>query len=185
MTYTFDNYTNTGIRATLAATKNWMLPGRPLRSAPRRCPGMSVKQSRIHSRTRSIPAATMPKDPGALAERHRRRALDQRQRQRQCLRRRRRHQQRPVGLQQPAMDRNYLLPQVQRPVAHLVRSRTTCTKTMCPTLNIPPSSKRSSANGGTPFSPQYMPFNSPGLAQCSNAARARLYARLPDLSCTI
>ena len=25
-------------------------------------------------------------------------------------------------------------------------------------------------NGGTPFSPQYMPFNAPGLAQCSNAA---------------
>jgi hypothetical protein len=24
--------------------------------------------------------------------------------------------------------------------------------------------------GGTPFSPQYMPFNAPGLAQCSNAA---------------
>ena len=25
MTYTFDNYTNTGIQTTLAVTKNWML----------------------------------------------------------------------------------------------------------------------------------------------------------------
>ncbi|WP_204267712.1 hypothetical protein, partial [Citrobacter koseri] len=24
--------------------------------------------------------------------------------------------------------------------------------------------------GGTPFSPQYLPFNAPGLAQCSSAA---------------
>ena len=27
------------------------------------------------------------------------------------------------------------------------------------------------ANGGTPFSPQYMPFNAPDMAQCSNASQ--------------
>ena len=39
--------------------------------------------------------------------------------------------------------------------------------------------------GGTPFSPQYMPFNAPGLAVCANAAIVSLYgaksARRRDL----
>jgi hypothetical protein len=65
MTYTFDNYTNTGLQATLAATKNWMLQL-----------GVSVGSDTMPWNYKAtianpapnplFPGATMPKDPGAV-----------------------------------------------------------------------------------------------------------------------
>jgi len=65
MTYTFDNYTNTGIEATLAATKNWIfqfgftagteaMPWHVGATIPNPIPNALY------------PGATMPKDPGAV-----------------------------------------------------------------------------------------------------------------------
>jgi putative OmpL-like beta-barrel porin-2 len=65
MTYTFDNYTNTGIQATLAATKNWTLQL-----------GLSVGSDTMPWNYKATianpfpnplyPGNTMPKDPGAV-----------------------------------------------------------------------------------------------------------------------
>ena len=68
-----------------------------------------------------------------------------------------------VGLQQPAMGRPDLLSQVQRLLAHRLRnlehSRERCAEPQ-------QSGGRSLiiAGGGTPFSPQFMPFNAPNAA---------------------
>ncbi len=42
MTYTFDNYTNTGLRCDAGGEQELDNPGRPLGSEPSRCPGMSA-----------------------------------------------------------------------------------------------------------------------------------------------
>ena len=65
MTYTFDNYTNTGIQTTLAVTKNWMIQL-----------GVSVGSDTLPWNVGATipnpipnplyPNATMPKDPGAV-----------------------------------------------------------------------------------------------------------------------
>src|SRR3984893_17168310 len=65
MTYTFDNYTNTGIQGTLAVTKNWMLQL-----------GVSVGSDTMPWNAGATianpfpnplyPGTTMPKDPGAV-----------------------------------------------------------------------------------------------------------------------
>src|SRR6516165_937371 len=65
MTYTFDNYTNTGVQTTLAVTKNWMLQL-----------GVSVGSDTMPWHAGAtipnpfpnplFPGVTMPKDPGAV-----------------------------------------------------------------------------------------------------------------------
>ena len=120
MTYTFDNYTNTGIQTTLGGDQELDVAARPLGRqrhhalACRRDDSESVPEP-------ALSGSHHAEGSGRGAQRYRRRALDQRQRQRQRLRGGRRPQRRPVGLQQPAMARNNLLSQVQRSVAHLVR----------------------------------------------------------------
>ena len=112
MTYTFDNYTNTGIETTLAATKNWMFQLGYSVGTETMPWHVGAKISNPDPVTRSF-RYTMPEGSGRDAKRHRRRSLDQRQRQRQHQYRCERHQWRPVGLQQPAMVWVDLLSQVQ------------------------------------------------------------------------
>jgi hypothetical protein len=65
MTYTFDNYTNTGIQATLAATKNWIFQAGFI-------DGTEAMPWHVGARIANpfpsalYPGATMPKDPGAV-----------------------------------------------------------------------------------------------------------------------
>jgi putative OmpL-like beta-barrel porin-2 len=65
LTYTFDNYTNTGVQATLAVTKNWFFQlGVTMGSdtAP-----WNYKQTVVNPFPNIIyPGTTMPKDPGAI-----------------------------------------------------------------------------------------------------------------------
>ena len=121
MTYTFDNYTNKGIMTTLAVDQE--LVSRLGVIDRHRGDAVAPRAATIPNPFPN-PCLSRHDDAegsGRAAVAHRRRPLHQRQRQRQRLRRRRRHQQRHLGLQQPAMDGRHLLPQVQRPVAHLVR----------------------------------------------------------------
>ena len=99
MTYTFDNYTNTGIEFTLAATKNWMFQlGLTVGTE-----ALPWHVGAIDRQSGSEPALSQQHHAEgsgrAIPERHRRRALDHRRRQGRHQHRRRRHQQRRLGLQ--------------------------------------------------------------------------------------
>jgi Putative beta-barrel porin-2, OmpL-like. bbp2 len=65
MTYTFDNYTNTGIEATLAATKNWMFQ-LGVTVGTEAMPWHWGAQIPNLDPNVLYPGATMPKDPGAV-----------------------------------------------------------------------------------------------------------------------
>jgi hypothetical protein len=64
MTYTFDNYTNTGIQGTLALTKNWMLQ-LGLSVGTEAMPWHYKAQIANPFPNPLFPGQTMPKDPGA------------------------------------------------------------------------------------------------------------------------
>jgi hypothetical protein len=165
MTYTFDNYTNTGIQTTLAVTKNWMLQL-----------GLSVGSDTMpwHYGAKIanpfpnplFPNSTMPKDPGAIPS--------------------------VTGgvrwTSDTGNDSIYV-------VADAINSGTwgynnlqwfgltayhkfneqwhisfeTYNLHQNNVLNVNnPAAVAAFAAGGTPFSPQYMPFNSPFGAQCNS-----------------
>jgi hypothetical protein len=166
MTYTFDNYTNTGIQSTLALTKNWMLQL-----------GVSVGTEALpwHVGARIanpapnplFPDSTMLKDPGAQPSVS-------------------------GGVRYTTDSGNdgvYV-------VANAINNGTwgynnlqwygltyyhkfndqwhisfeTYNEHQNNVLNANnPAAVAAFAAGGTPFSPQYMPFNSPFFAQCSSA----------------
>ena len=65
MTYTFDNYTNTGVELTLAATKNWMFQAGITRRHRVAALACRSERSQIRCRTPLFSGTTMPKDPGA------------------------------------------------------------------------------------------------------------------------
>jgi len=65
MTYTFDNYTNTGVQATLAATKNWIFQA-AIVAGTEAMPwhiGATIPNPIPNA---LYPGQTMPKDPGAV-----------------------------------------------------------------------------------------------------------------------
>jgi hypothetical protein len=167
MTYTFDNYTNTGLQATLAATKNWMLQL-----------GVSVGSDTMPWNAGAkianpfpnplFPGTTMLKDPGAIPS--------------------------ITGgvrwTSDSGNDSIYV-------VADAINSGTWGYNNLqwygltayhkfneqwhisFETYNLHqnnvlnannPAAVAALAAGGTPFSPQYMPFNAPGTAQCASAA---------------
>ncbi len=65
MTYTFDNYTNTGLQSTLAVTKNWMLQlGVSVGSDT--MPWNAGAEDRQPVPESAVPGTTMLKDPGAV-----------------------------------------------------------------------------------------------------------------------
>ena len=65
MTYTFDNYTNTGIEATLAVNKNWILQAGFI-DGTEAMPWHVGAQIANPFPNPLYPGATMPKDPGAV-----------------------------------------------------------------------------------------------------------------------
>jgi hypothetical protein len=166
MTYTFDNYTNTGIQTTLAVTKNWMVQL-----------GVSVGTEAMPWHWGATianpfpnllyPGNTMPKDPGAVPSV-------------------------AAGVRWTSdsgndnvyivadgiNDGNWGYNNLQwlgwtwyhkfNDQWHIsIESYDIHQYNVLNANN--PAAIAAFNNGGTPFSPQYMPFNAPGLAQCSNA----------------
>ncbi len=165
MTYTFDNYTNTGIQATLAATKNWMFQL-----------GVSVGSDTMPWNYKAtianpfpnplFPGTTMPKDPGAVPSV-------------------------TAGVRWTSDSGNDSI----YVVGDAINSGTWGYNNLqwygvtayhkfndqwhisFETYNLHqnnvlnannPAAVAAFAAGGTPFSPQYLPFNAPGLAFCSS-----------------
>jgi len=169
MTYTFDNYTNTGIQATLAATKNWTLQL-----------GLSVGSDTMPWNYKATianpfpnplyPGNTMPKDPGAVPSV-------------------------TAGVRYTTDSGNDNIYVVADAINggqwgynnlqwygvtyyhkfneqwHLSFETYNLHQNNVPNLLNPAVTGPNGfwTNGGTPFSPQYMPFNAPGLATCANA----------------
>lgn len=167
MTYTFDNYTNTGLQSTLAVTKNWMLQL-----------GVSVGSDTMPWNAGAkianpfpnplFPGTTMLKDPGAVPSV-------------------------TAGVRWTSDSGNdsiYVvgdalnsgtwgynnLQWVGLTAYHKFNDQwhisfETYNLHQNNVLNANnPAAMAAYAAGGTPFSPQYLPYNAPGLAQCSNAA---------------
>ena len=117
MTYTFDNYTNTGLEMTLAADQELDVPVGS-------CVGTEalpwhVGQTIANPAPNPLyPGTTMPKDPGAVPTITVGLRWTASRRQGRHQFRCRRHQWRPVGIQQPAVVRLHLLSHLQRPLAY-------------------------------------------------------------------
>jgi hypothetical protein len=166
LTYTFDNYTNTGIQLTQALTKNWILQA-----------GVAVGTDTVPwhwgaTRTNPVPNAlygsTMPVDPGAKPSG-------------------------TLGVRWTSDDGRDDLNVVADAINNGVwgynnlqwygftyyHKLSDYWHFAFESWNIHESNVPNANNaqvmgwynaGGTPFSPQYTPFNAPNLAQCSNAA---------------
>ena len=167
MTYTFDNYTNTGIQATLAATKNWILqlgysvgsdtmPWNEGARLTNQLPGNAL-----------YPGATFLKDPGATPSF-------------------------TGGVRYTTDSGNDSINVVADAINggqwgynnlqwygltayhkfneqwHISFETYNLHENGVPNA-LNPASAAIVAGGGTPFSPQFVPFNAPGLAQCNNA----------------
>jgi hypothetical protein len=167
MTYTFDNYTNTGVEATLAATKNWMFQ-LGVTVGTEAMPwhwGATIANPFPNA---LYPGQTMPKDPGAVPSI-------------------------TGGIRWTSDTGNDDVNIVANGINggqwgynnlqwygltyyhkfndqwHISIETYNEHQDNVPNLNNA-AALAILANGGTPFSPQYIPFNAPGGAFCSNAA---------------
>ena len=167
MLYTFDNYTNTGLDATLAVTKNWILQG-SITAGTESLPwhiGQSVANP---SPNPLYPGNTMPKDPGAvpsfsLGVRY---TSDSGKDTINVV---------ANGINGGQWGYNnlqwYGLTYYHKFNEHWHISFEAYDEHQNNVLNANNPAALAAFNaGGTPFSPQYMTFNAPGLAQCNNAA---------------
>lgn len=167
MTYTFDNYTNTGIQSTLAVDKNWMVQL-----------GVSVGTEAMpwHYGAKIAnpfpnplyPGTTMPKDPGAVptVTGGVRWTSDSGKDNVYVV---------ANGINGGQWGYNnlqwYGLTYYHKFNDQWHVSFETYNLHQNNVLNANnPNAVAAFAAGGTPFSPQVMPFNSPFLAQCSSAA---------------
>jgi hypothetical protein len=167
MTYTFDNYTNTGVELTLAATKNWTIQA-GLTVGTEAMP-WHIGQTIANPFPNALfPNATMAKDPGAQ----------------------------PSGTfgvrwtsDSGNDDINFVADGINNGTWgynnlqwygmtyyhkfndqwHISFESYNEHQNNVANLNNP-AAVAAIAAGGTPFSPQYMPFNAPGGAFCSSAA---------------
>jgi Putative beta-barrel porin-2, OmpL-like. bbp2 len=167
MTYTFDNYTNTGLQATLAVTKNLFVQlGSTIGTEA--MPWHWGEKIVNPDPNPLYPGTTMPKDPGAVPS------------VTGCLR-----YQTDSG-----NDNIYLCADAINGGQWGYNNLQWLGGTYYHTFNeqwhisvevydihqynvanaLNPVAQAAFANGGTPFSPQYMPFNPPGMAICSSAA---------------
>ncbi len=165
MTYTFDNFTNTGIQLTLAATKNWLIQA-GLTAGTESVPwhvGATIANPFPNP---LYPNSTMLKDPGAQPSG-------------------------TLGIRYTTDSGNDSINVIANGINngnwgynnlnwygvtyyhrfndqwHIsIESYDLHQNNVLNQNN--PAALAAFAAGGTPFSPQYMPFNSPFLAQCSN-----------------
>src|SRR6202790_5227378 len=166
MTYTFDNYTNTGIQGTLAVTKNWMVQL-----------GLSVGSDTMPWNAGATianpfpnplyPGTTMPKDPGAVPSVTGgvRWTSDSGKDNVYVV---------ANGINGGQWGYNnlqwYGLTYYHKFNDQWHVSFETYNLHQNNVLNANnPAALAAFAAGGTPFSPQIMPFNSPFLAQCSSS----------------
>jgi len=167
MTYTFDNYTNTGLDVTLAATKNWMFQASitvGTESLPWHV-GTTIANPFPNA---LFPGTTMLKDPGAqpsgsLGVRY---TTDSGNDDINIV---------ANGINNGTWGYNnlqwYGLTYYHKwnDQWHISFEVYDEHQNNVANLNNP-AAVAAIANGGTPFSPQYMPFNAPGGAFCSSAA---------------
>jgi hypothetical protein len=166
MTYTFDNYTNTGIEATLAATKNWILQA-GFSAGTESLPWHVGARIANPFPSALYPMQTMAKDPGATPSF-------------------------TLGVRWSSDDGNDNINLVANAINgsqcgynnlqwyggtyyhrfneqwHISIESYNEHQNNVPNL-LNASALAIIANGGTPFSPQYMPFNAPGGAICKTA----------------
>jgi hypothetical protein len=167
MTYTFDNYTNTGIDFTLAATKNWIFQ-LGITVGTEALPWHVGAQMANPFPNALFPGTTMPVDPGAVPSI-------------------------TAGVRWTSDTGNDDINLVANGINggqwgynnlqwyggtyyhkfndqwHI--SIETYDEHQNNVLNeLNPTAFAAFESGGTPFSPQYMQFNAPGLAQCHTAA---------------
>jgi hypothetical protein len=166
MTYTFDNYTNTGLDATLAVTKNWILQA-AITVGTESLP-WHVGQTITNPFANPLyPGSTMPKDPGAVPSGS-------------------------LGIRYTSDSGNDDINIVANGINggqwgynnlqwyggtyyHKFNDQWHISVEVYDehqnnVLNANnPAALAAFQAGGTPFSPQLMPFNAPGLAFCSNA----------------
>ena len=166
MTYTFDNYTNTGLDATLAVTKNWILQG-SVTVGTESLPWHVGETITNPFPNPLFPGTTMPKDPGAVP------SLS-------------------LGVRYTSDSGNDDINLVANGINggqwgynnlqwyggtyyHKFNDQWHISVEVYDehqnnVLNANnPTALAAFQAGGTPFSPQLMPFNAPGLAFCSNA----------------
>jgi hypothetical protein len=166
MTYTFDNFTNTGILATLAVTKNWMVQ-LGVNVGTESMPWHVGETIANPFPNLLYPGNTMPKDPGATPSA-------------------------TAAVRWTSDSGNDAVYVVANGINggnwgynnlnwlgatyyhrfndqwHISIESYDIHQYNVLNANNPAALAAFNA-GGTPFSPQYMPFNAPGLAQCSNA----------------
>jgi hypothetical protein len=166
MTYTFDNYTNTGIEATLAATKNWILQA-GFSAGTESLPWHVGARIANPFPSALYPMQTMAKDPGATPSF-------------------------TLGVRWSSDDGDDNINLVANAINggqwgynnlqwyggtyyhkfndrwHISIESYNEHQNNVPNL-LNASALAIIANGGTPFSPQYMPFNAPGGAICKTA----------------
>ncbi|MGA7810301.1 outer membrane beta-barrel protein, partial [Bradyrhizobium sp.] len=167
MTYTFDNYTNTGLEATLAVNKNWILQG-SVTVGTEALPWHLGQKIANLAPNMLYPGATMPKDPGAtpsltLGARW---TSDSGKDDINIV---------ADGINGGNWGYNnlqwYGLTYYHKFDDQWHISTEFYNEHQYNVLNaLNPSAVAAFNAGGTPFSPQYMPFNAPDLAQCGNTA---------------
>src|SRR6202048_2125877 len=168
MTYTFDNYTNTGIQATLAATKNWMLQLGYVVGSDTMPWNEGARLTNLLPGNLLYPGTTFLKDPGATPSV-------------------------TAGVRYTTDSGNdsvYIVADainggqwgynnLQWYGLTAYHKFTDQWHTPFETNNLHQNNVLNANNpaalaafnaGGTPFSPQVTPFNSPFLAQCASAA---------------
>jgi hypothetical protein len=168
LTYTFDNYTNTGIEATLAVTKNWIVQTGLTVGSDTMPWNAGAHITNLLPGNALYPGATMLKDPGAAPSV-------------------------TLGVRWTSDDGRDDLNVVGDALNggqwgynnlqwigatyyhklsdywHIAVEVWNIHENNVPNLNNP-AAAAIVAGGGTPFSPQFIPFNAPGAALCTNAA---------------
>jgi hypothetical protein len=167
MTYTYDNYTNTGFEFTLAATKNWMFQ-LGLTTGTESLPWHVGVKIANPDPNPLFPGTTMPKDPGAVPSVTGgvRWSSDSGNDDFNIV---------ANGINGGQWGYNnlqwYGLTYYHKfnDQWHISFETYNEHQNNVPNLNNT-TAQNIIANGGTPFSPQYMPFNAPGGAFCKSAA---------------
>ena len=180
LTYTFDNYTNTGVQATLAVTKNWIVQlgmtvgsdTMPWNGGARISQSVRSTGSNAADRSRTRSALSGHED----AQRSRRDAVRSRS---DCAGPAMTARTTSTSLPMPWNDGAWGYNNLQwvgltyyhkfNDYWHIAFESWNIHERDVPNLNNP-AAVALIANGGTPFSPQFMPFNAPNAAQCKNPA---------------